>query len=48
MLGAGGGGGNLTFHGIYIVPAEILYHLASMHLWATLGCGMFSCHGKLV
>ena len=22
----GGGGGNVTFHGIYIVPAEILYH----------------------
>ena len=21
-----GGGGNVTFHGIYIVPAEILYH----------------------
>ena len=21
-----GGGGNVTFHGIYMVPAEILYH----------------------
>ena len=21
-----GGGGNVTFHGIYIVPARILYH----------------------
>ena len=45
-----GGGGNVTFHGIYIwVPAGITLSLVSvMHLWATLGCGVFSCHSNLV
>ena len=39
----------LTFHGIYMFPAGILYHWVSvMHLWATLGCGVFSCHSNLV
>ena len=46
----GGGGGNVTFHGIYILfPAGItLLWVSVMHLWATLGCGVFSCHSNLV
>ena len=28
---AGGGGANVTFHGIYMVPAEILYHCISVY-----------------
>ena len=45
-----GGGGNVTFHGIYIwFPAGITLSLVSvMHLRATLGCGVFSCHSNLV
>ena len=44
------GGGNVTFHGIYIwFPAGITLSLVSvMHLGATLGCGVFSCHSNLV
>ena len=43
------GGGNVTFHGIYMFSAGILYHwVSAMHLWATLGCGVFSCHSNLV
>ena len=43
------GGGNVTFHGIYICfPRESFIIDISMHLWATLGCGMFSCPGNLV
>ena len=44
-----GGGGNVAFHGIYMFPAGITLSLVSvMHLWATLGCGVFSCHSNLV
>ena len=46
---AGGGGGNVTFHGIYMVPSGNPLSLVSvMHLWATLGCGVFSCQSNLV
>ena len=40
----------VTFHGIYIwVPAGITLSLVLvMHLWATLGCDVFSCHSNLV
>ena len=39
----------VTFHGIYMFPAGITLSLVSvMHLWATLGCGVFSCHSNLV
>ena len=45
----GGGGGNVTFYGIYMFTAGITLSLVSvMHLWATLGCGVFSCHSNLV
>ena len=48
MLGEGGGG-NVTFHGIYVFPAGIALSLVSVvHLWAALGCGVFSCHSNLV
>ena len=42
---------SVTFHGIYIwFPAGItlLFLVSVMHLWATLGCGVFNCHGNLV
>ena len=49
MCWGGGGGGNVTFLGIYMFPAGITLSLVSaMHLWATLGCGVFSCHSNLV
>ena len=39
----------MTFHGIYMFPAGITLLLVSvMHRWATLGCGVFSCHSNLV
>ena len=39
----------VKFHGIYMFPAGITLLLVSvMHLWATLGCGVFSCHSNLV
>ena len=33
---------------IYSSRGNPLSLMSSMHLWATLGCGMFSCHGNLV
>ena len=45
----GRGGGNVTFHGIYMVSRGNHLSLVSvMHLWATLGCGVFSCRSNLV
>ena len=40
----------VTFHGIYIYVyrGNPLSLISVMHLWATLGCGMFSCHCNLV
>ena len=39
----------VTFHGVYMFPAGITLSMVSaMHLWATLGCGVFSCHSNLV
>ena len=39
----------MTCHGIYVYPAGIALSLVSVvHLWAALGCGVFSCHSNLV
>ena len=41
---------NVTFHGIWFPWESFIIGVSYqvMHLWATLGCGVFSCHSKLV
>ena len=41
------GGGNVTFYGIYSSRGNPLSLMLVLYLWATLGCGVFSCHGIL-
>ena len=39
----------MTFHGIYMVSrGNHLSSVSVVHVWATLRCGMFSCHGSPV
>ena len=42
------GGGNVTFQCIYSSRGNPLSLMSVIYLWATLGCGVFSCHGILV
>ena len=45
----GGGGGNVTFHGIYMVsPRDSFIVGVSMHLWATLCMTCSGSQGDLV
>ena len=43
-----GGGGNVTFHGNSVPAGNTLSLMSALYLWATLGCGVFGCHGNLV
>ena len=43
-----GGGGNVTFHGNTVPAGDTLSLISALYLWATLGCGVFGCHGNLV
>ena len=45
---AGGGGGNVTFHGIYSFPRDSFIVNISMHFGATLEVACSGCHSDLV
>ena len=43
-----GGGGNVTFHGIYSFPRDSFIVNISMHFGATLEVACSGCHSDLV
>ena len=38
----------MTFHGNTVPAGNTLSLMSALYLWATLGGGVFGCHGNLV